>query len=203
MRKVMLGLFVFSIILPASAAPLESVIESFAIPSNEDYTVNMWEDTTSIKGVEWKWPYYESGAHDYRMLGMIHIGSNKKSDVGSGYVDIRGSRMNLGSIFVYIGGLKKDHSKKEISRIFGKGQVRKINTICDVSSNSDPYSDITDTYTFKKPGYKPVYIRATTSWRSTEANGSSYVIYNQLPEVEFNTCSIRYSYDYDPEYLGE
>ena len=131
MPKILTAIFFFlaaAFTLPASAsaAQFESVIEGFAIPSDADHTVNMWKDTDKIKGIKWKWPYYETGAHDHKMWGKAKVGHSKKSGVGETNVEIQGSRMNIQMVFINVSLLNKDHSTKEINHLFGAGTVKKI-----------------------------------------------------------------------------
>ena len=76
----------------ASAAQFEYVIDAMAIKSSDGATNNAWEDISKIKGVKWRWPYYESGAHDSTMVGKTKVGKDKNPNIGPTEVTVSGAR---------------------------------------------------------------------------------------------------------------
>lgn len=151
-------LFVASI---AAAAQFESVIDAMAIKTSAGHTNNGWEDISKIKGVKWSWPYYESGAHDSRMVGKTKVGKDKNSNIGATQVTVSGARTMITSIKISISNESAD------IQAFGKGKATKLKTSCD----DDSASNTVEFYRFEKPGYKPLYISYQSSVGAGGAGG--------------------------------
>jgi len=163
-QVVALSLFCFTSI--ASAAQFESVIDAMAVKSSAGHTSNGWEDISRIKGVKWRWPYHESGAHDHTMVGNTKVGKNKNPNIGATEVTVSGARTMIASVKIRI--------SNESAGIegFGKGKVTKIKTSCD----DDSASHAVEFYRFEKPGYKPLYISYQSSLGAGGAGGIEFEI---------------------------
>jgi hypothetical protein len=171
-QAVLLTLFFVTSI--ASAAQFESVIDAMAVKSSEGHTNNGWEDMSKIKGVKWKWPYYESGAHDYTMVGITKVGRDKNPYIGATTVTVRGMRTMISSVEISI-----ENESADIG-VFGKGKATKIKTSCD----DDSGSHTVEFYRFEKSGYKPLYISYVTSWgASGDAGGVEFKVAYTLEDV--------------------
>ena len=143
----------------ANAAQFESVIAAMAIKNTDTTTNNGWESTLKIKGVKWKWPYYESGAHDSTVEGKTKVGKDKNPNIGSTEIRISGPRTMISKISIVIANTDGFADESSIRHLFGKGKIKKINTSCD----SDYATNADATYQFVNQGYKPLYINYTYS----------------------------------------
>ena len=163
----------------ALAAQFESVIEAIAINSTATHTNNGWEDTQKIKGVKWKWPYHQSGAHDSTMLGISKFGKDKNPNIGATKVTISGARTFISEIKVEIQNEGENPSESAVKTLFGVGKVKKIASSCD----ADDMSNADATYYFEKPGYKPVFVKYVSSWGASGSGGVDIKIANGLEDV--------------------
>lgn len=150
---------VFCISSVVNAGQFESIVDAIGIKKTDSYTANTWEDTSKIKGVKWKWPYYQSGEHDSTMVGNAKVGNNKNPNIGAAEVQISGVRTMILKINITIQNGGEIASEASVSDLFGKGKIVKINTSCDLNdaTNSDA------TYQFVKKNYKPIYLHYTYS----------------------------------------
>lgn len=149
-----------------NAAPLESIIDAMAIKSSANHTNNGWESTSKITGVKWKWPYFESGAHNSTMLGATKLGKDKNPNIGATDIKISGARTMISSIDVSISNMPQG------IEVFGKGKAAKIKTSCD----EDRASYTVEFYKFEKSGYKPLYISYISSAGASGASVTSFKI---------------------------
>jgi len=131
------------------AATLDSITDALAIKTAEDFTNNSWENTSKIKGVKWKWPFYQSGAHldshdpmHSTMLGRAKIGKSKNPNVGFAILSVIGLRDFITNISLSIAN--ESHQIDE----FGKANVAKIKASCD----DDSASNAIGFYKFEKAG---------------------------------------------------
>lgn len=164
MQRLLISLVI--LISPATyaAASLESFIDALAIKDSASHTNNGWEDTEKIKGVNWEWPYYESGAHDSQMLGSTQLGTDKNPNIGATTITINGARTFITDIEISIA------NADEAIQAFGKAKLTKLPKVC--GEPEDTASDYSAFYKFEKPGYKPLYIGQAASWG---ASGSGTV----------------------------
>jgi hypothetical protein len=161
-QAVLLTLFFVTSI--ASAAQFDSVVDAMAIKASAGDTNNGWEDISKIKGVKWRWPYYESGAHDYTMVGITKVGRDKNPNIGATEVTVSGMRTMISSVKIRISNESADIG------VFGKGKATKIKTSCD----DDSASNTVEFYRFEKSGYKPLYISYQSSRGAGGADGDVY-----------------------------
>jgi len=142
----------------ASAAQFESVFDAMAIESSSGNTNIGWEDVAKIKGVNWRWPSNESGAHSFTMKGETKTDKNPK------YVPARiavsGSRTKITSIDIdmYAKDIPQQNHLDDID-VIGKGKLTKFQTSCD---EEDDLGEI-EFLKFEKLGYKPLYFRRISS----------------------------------------
>lgn len=172
--------FKYALLLPlclatplAGAAQFESVIDAMAIKATDGHTNNDWKDTTKIKGVQWKWPYHESGAHDSTMEGKTKVGKDRNPNIGATRVSVSGMRTMISSIKISIANESADLSA------FGKGRATPIRTSCD----DDSASNTVAFYRFDKPGYKPLYISYQSSWGAGGAGSVDFELAYRLEDV--------------------
>jgi hypothetical protein len=171
-QAVLLTLFFVTSI--ASAAQFESVIDAMAVKSSAGYENSSWKDMSKIKGVKWKWPYYESGAHDFTMVGITKVGRDENPHIGATTVTVRGVRTMVFSVEISI-----DNEHADIG-VLGKGKATKIKTSCD----DDSLSNTVEFYRFEKSGYNPLYIRYGSSWgASGDAGGVDFKVAYTLEDV--------------------
>lgn len=165
---------------PVFAAQFSSII---------DVIINgSWDDTQKIKHVKWKWSYYESGAHDSTMVGKTKVGKDKNPNIGATEIAISGARTMISKIQLNIENYREVEEpsiEESVVKLFGKGQVKKISTTCDIDemSNSDA------TYQFEKSGYKPVYIHYVSSWGAGGAGGIDVGVANDIADV-LDDCKV-------------
>ena len=176
-QAVLLPLFFVTSI--ASAAQFESVIDAMAIKSSEGHTSNGWEDISKIKGVKWRWPYYESGAHDSMMEGKTKVGKDNNPNIGATKVTVSGARTMIASVKISISNESADIEG------FGKGKATKIKTSCD----DDSASNTVKFYRFEKTGYKPLYISYQSSWGAGGSGGVDFEVTYTLDNV-LNNCKV-------------
>ncbi|MFZ1386623.1 MAG: hypothetical protein WBP46_09795 [Thiolinea sp.] len=186
MQRLLISLVI--LISPATyaAASLESFIDALAIKDSASHTNNGWEDTEKIKGVNWEWPYYESGAHDSQMVGGIKLGTDKNPNIGATTVTVSGARSFITDIEIAI-----NNASEELAA-FGTAKTTKIANTCSEQSIEATESALesVEFYKFEKAGYKPLYISQYSSWG---AGGSGLT-------------SFRLAYDANdscPSYLGD
>ncbi len=156
-----------------NAAQFESVIDAMAIPAVVGHTNNGWEDMAKIKGVEWRWPYYQSGAHDATMVGKAKVGKDKNPHIGATTVTVTGARTMVTVIKINIANASADLAA------FGNGKTSKISTSCD----KDAANDKAAFYRFDKPGYKPLYISHQESWGASGAGSVAFAVAYALEDV--------------------
>jgi hypothetical protein len=167
----------------ASATQFESVIDAMAIKSSAGHTNNGWEDISKIKGVKWRWPYYESGAHDSTMIGSTKVGKDKNPNIGATEIAVSGARTMIASVKISISNESADIGG------FGKGKATKIKTSCDDNSASN----IVEFYRFEKSGYKPLYISYQSSWGAGGAGGVDFEVTYTLEDflsIYTNQCKV-------------
>lgn len=181
--KKTLLLSLFFINSTAIATQLESVIDAMAIRTSAEHTNNSWEDTLKIKGVKWRWPYFESGAHDSTMVGKGKIGKDRNPNIGATEVGVSGTRTMITSVNISI------YNEFVDVKEFGKGELKKIKTSCD----DDSASNSSEFYRLEKNGYKPLYI----SYQSSSGAGGTgsvdfKVAYTQddILGVGKNSCKV-------------
>jgi hypothetical protein len=149
---------------------LESLVTAFAIKTTDDVSNTSWNETYKIKGIKWKWPDSELGAHNYRMVGMTKVGKSKYPNYGRTTVTITGSKSMLSDITITIdnnlGG----------TNLFGKGKVTHIKTSCDL--NNEDGMNSYQLYSFEKKGYKPIFINHTSFYGSTGGSDELYLAYS-------------------------
>jgi len=163
------------------AATLESFIDAMAIKTSDNYTNNSWDNTAKIKGVKWKWPYYQSGAHPdpnapmlSSMVGKAKFGKSKNPNVGVADIKISGPRNFINYISISIAN--ESHQIEE----FGKAKVTKIKTNCD----DDSASNTIGFYKFEKAGYKPLYISSFESSGAAGIESGGSVDFNIANNIE-------------------
>lgn len=165
------------LLLPASAlcnaAQFESVIDAMAIQASATHTNNGWEDMAKIKGVKWRWPYYQSGAHDASMVGKTKVGHDKNPHIGATTVTVHGARTMVTTIKINIANASADMAA------FGTGKASKITTSCD----QDAASDKVAFYRFNKPGYKPLYVSRQESRGAGGSGGVAFEVAYALEDV--------------------
>ena len=161
MSKVRTVIFLFLATrssIPAFAGQLDSFINSVAIPENVEYNVNGWESIDDIEGVDWNWPYYEVGKHDYIMIGTGQLGNNRNPNIGAMDIRVEGVRTFFNSVYIVISNGGFPTSQSSLNKLFGQGIVKEVKSKCNesfgyASSNSNA------TYSFKRKGYNPVFVR--------------------------------------------
>lgn len=142
--------------VPALAGQLDSVINVVAIPENVEYNVKGWESIDDIKGVDWSWPYYETGEHDYIMVGTSQLGNDRNPNVGAMDIRVEGVRTFFNSVSIIISNGGFPTSTSSLNKFFGQGVVKEIASKCNESFG---YTGSNATYSFKRIGYNPVFIR--------------------------------------------
>ena len=193
MNKAMsltLATLAFTFSAPAYSAQFSSIIDAMAIPKNSLNNVSGWENADEIKGVKWKWPYYESGAHDSTMEGTTKVGRSKNPNVGYTEVTITGARTFMTAIEIMIQNEGESPSKSEINKLFGSGKVVKIASSCD--SNHPNEGDAT--YYFTRAKDQPIFIRYEinlgAAGKGGSAGGASITVANRLTDL-----NSRYGYE--------
>ena len=176
-KTIVLALATIAFTFSASAcsAQFSSIIDTIAIPKNVEHSV-AWENAESIKGVKWKWPYYESGAHDHTMVGTTQVGKDKNPNIGYTEVTINGARTFITNIEINISNDGGDPSESEVKEFFGSGKVMKVVSSCD----QDEPSWKVATYSFKRPKDQPVFIKYETSWGASGSGSTTLTVANQL-----------------------
>lgn len=159
MNKVIMILFVATISsIPALAGQLDSVIDAIAIPENAEYNVKGWGSIDDIEGVDWSWPYYETGQHNYTMVGTSQLGNDHNPNIGEIDIRFEGVRTFFNSVYIVISNGGFPTSQSSLNKLFGQGIVKEVKSKCNesfgyASSNSNA------TYSFKRKGYNPVFVR--------------------------------------------
>lgn len=141
--------------VPALAGQLDSVINAVAIPENVEYNVKGWEGIDDIENVDWSWPYYEIGQHDYIMVGKSQLGNNRNPNIGAIDIRVEGVRTFFNSVNITISNGGYPTSKSSINKLFGHGAVKEIASKCN---DSFGYTGSVSTYSFKRAGYEPIFI---------------------------------------------
>jgi hypothetical protein len=178
---------VFGIGSAANAAQFESVIDAIGIKRTISGTTgNGWEATSKIKGVKWKWPYYESGAHDATMVGKTKVGKDKNPNIGATEIKVSGTRTMIDTIQITIANEGEDASEKAVIGMFGQGKIQKISTSCDedAASSSDAI------YQFEKQGYKPLYIHYISSRGASGAGDVDVTVASSLDDA-LGACKVQ------------
>ena len=165
----------FLILSPlAHAEPFfESVISAMAISDSASHTNNAWEDADKIKGVNWQWPYYESGAHNSTMQGTLKIGKDKNPNIGATTVKVNGARSFITDIEISIANESADITA------FGKGKVTALKTSCDDDSATYQVAF----YEFEKPKHKPLFISQVASWGASDSGTVDFKVAYDLNDV--------------------
>lgn len=195
-----LATLTFTFSASAYSAQFSSIIDAMAIPKTSQGNVSGWENADKIKGVKWKWPYYESGAHDSTMEGITKVGNSKNPNVGYTEVTITGARNFMTAIEIMIQNEGESPSKSEINKLFGPGKLIKIVSSCD--SNHPNEGDAS--YQFTRANSQPVFIRYQINWgaagKGGSAGGATITVANRL--VGLNS---RYGYEdcYDSRTLDK
>jgi hypothetical protein len=181
MRSAAFALAILATITSTSAmaAQFEGAVEAIAIKSTATHTNNGWEDTQKIKGVKWKWPYHQSGAHDSTMVGMTKVGKDKNPNIGATEVSVTGARTFVSKIKIRIQNEGESPSESAVKNLLGGGKVKKINTSCDDNSTSNGDA----TFRFEKSGYKPVFVRYSSSFGASGAGGVDIIIANVFDDL--------------------
>ncbi|WP_201589933.1 hypothetical protein [Psychrobacter pulmonis] len=156
MNKILCFVLATTCSFPALAGQLDSFISSVAIPENVEYNVNGWESIDDIEGVDWSWPYYEVGKHDYIMIGTGQLGNNRNPNIGAMDIRVEGTRTFFNSVYIVISNGGFPTSKSSLNRLFGRGIVEEVRSKCNESFG---YTGSNATYSFKRKGYNPVFIR--------------------------------------------
>lgn len=156
MNKILCFFLVTTYSFPAFAGQLNSFINSVAIPENVEYNVNGWESIDDIEGVDWSWPYYEVGKHDYIMVGTGQLGNNRNPNIDAMDIRVEGVRTFFNSVYIVISNGGFPTSKSSLNKLFGQGIVEKVESKCNESFG---YTGSNATYSFKREGYNPVFVR--------------------------------------------
>ncbi|MDE4454403.1 hypothetical protein [Psychrobacter sp. DAB_AL62B] len=169
----------------AYSAQFSSIIDVIAIPKNVEYNVNGWEDVEKIQGIEWEWPYYESGAHDSTMVGTTKVGNSKNPNIGYTQINVNGARTFITNIEIMIQNEGGNPSKSEINKLFGSGEIIKIASSCD-----QDYATWADaTYQFKRSKEQPVFIRYGSSWGASGSGAVTIAVANNLVYLnDYDDC---------------
>jgi hypothetical protein len=160
------------------------MVTAIGIKVSEDQTYNSWEKIEEIEGVEWQWPYYESGAHGASMVGKIKIGKSKNPNVGATEIIVEGFRHGMSKIYISI---SNEPEYQAVTDLFGPGQLKKIQNSCDID-----YASTGDAlYEYTKPGYKPIFVRLEYSWGASGDSGTVDVIVSyELSDALQGTATI-------------
>lgn len=175
----------FAFSTSAYSAQFSSIIDAMAIPKNVEYNVNSWENVEKVQGVEWEWPYYESGAHDSTMIGTTKVGDSKNPNIGYTEININGTRTFITDIKITIQNEGENPSNNEVNKLFGSGKVVKIASSCD-----QDYATWADaTYMFKRPKDQPVFIRYGSSWGASGSGTVMVTVANSLVGLnDYDNC---------------
>lgn len=163
----------------ASASQFETIVEAIAVKSDATQTNNGWADTQKIFGVKWKWPYHKSGAHDSSMVGITKVGRDKNPNIGLTKISVTGARTFISEAQIEIQNEGENPSETAVRALFGSGKVGKLGSSCDANDHS--YSEAT--YRFEKKGYKPVFIKYSSSWGASGSGGLDIKIANSLEDA--------------------
>lgn len=174
-----LATLAFTFSASAYSAQFSSIIDAVAIPKTSPNTVSVWENADKIKGIKWKWPYYESGAHDSTMEGTTKVGSSKNPNVGATEITITGARTFMTAIEIMIQNEGENPSKSEINKLFGAGRVLKIASSCD--QNDATWGDAT--YHFTSSKGQPGFIRYESSWGASGSGAVTITVANRLTDL--------------------
>ncbi len=159
------------------SAPFATMIDAIGIRTNQTHTNNSWEDVAKIKGIEWKWSIYESGAHDSTMEGTTKIGTSSNPNVGITEVKVEGFRTSISKIHVEI---SNEPHYTTVDDLFGEGDIKEIPTSCDI----DGASASSIVYEYIKSGYNPLYIHLETGFGASGESGSVVVtVANRLEDA--------------------
>lgn len=158
MNKILCFVLVTTCSVPALAGQLDSMIDAVAIPENTEDTVKGWESIDEIEGVDWSWPYYETGQHDYTMVGTSQLGNDRNPNIGAIDIRVEGVRTFFNSVYIVISNGGFPTSKSSLNKIFGQGIVKEVKSKCNESFNYAS-SNSNATYSFKRKGYNPVFVR--------------------------------------------
>lgn len=142
--------------IPAFAGQLYSVINAMAIPENVEYNVKGWESIDDIEDVDWIWPYYEVGKHDYIMTGKGQLGNDRNPNIGAMDIRVEGARTFFNSVNIVISNGGFPTSKNSLNKLFGQGIVKEVESKCNESFG---YTGSNATYSFKRKGFNPVFVR--------------------------------------------
>ena len=186
-KTLLLAFATTAITFSASAysAQFSSIIDAIAIPKNVEYNVNSWENVDKIQGIEWEWPYYESGAHDSTMVGTTKVGNSKNPNIGYTEININGTRTFITDIKIMIQNEGENPSKNEVNKLFGSGKVVKIASSCD-----QDYATSGDaTYQFSRLEDQPVFIRYWSSWGASGSGAITIAVANSLVDLnDYDDC---------------
>ncbi len=169
MNRIALAMSCMLLSAVASAARFDSIIDAMAIPLSAAHTNNGWEDTQKIRGVKWKWPYSQAGAHDNTMRGAT--GKNgKHADVF-----VSGARSMIFEVEVSVA---QPGGEIDVSD-FGSGSASSIPTTCDEDSVSYGVSF----YRFQRPGTKPLFMLRQYSYGASGQGSASVVVAYGLADL--------------------
>lgn len=188
MRKTILLVFItiaFTFSVSAHSAQFSSIVDAIAIPNNAEYNVNSWENVEKVQGVEWEWPYYESGAHDSTMVGITKVGDSRNPNIGYTKVSVNGTRTFITNIEIMIQNEGENPSNAEINNLFGSGKVIKIKSSCD-----QDYATWADaTYQLDRLEDQPVFIRYGSSWGASGSGAVTITVANSLVHLnDYDDC---------------
>ena len=190
-----LATLAFTFSASAYSAQFSSIIDAMAMPKASPSNVSGWENVDKIKGIKWKWPYYESGAHDSTMEGTTKVGSSKNPNVGATEITITGARTFMTAIEIIIQNEGENPSKSEINKLFGPGRVLKIESSCN--KNDATWGDTT--YHFTSSKGQPGFIRYESSWGASGSGAVTITVANRLTDLNHRYDDYDYDYDYDYE----
>ena len=184
-RTLALATIAFTFSASAYSAQFSSIIDAISIPENVDYNVSSWVNAEKIEGVEWEWPYYESGAHDSTMVGTTKVGNSRNPNIGYTEITINGTRTFITKIYTMIQNEGENPSKSEINKLFGKGELIRIPSSCD----QDYATGGDRTYQFKRPKNQPVFIRYWSTWGASGSGTVNITVANRLVELnDYDDC---------------
>ena len=138
----------------ACAQQFQSVVEALSIKANASYTNPGWDAAKQIKGVKWRWPYNQSGAHDSTMVGKTKVGKDKNPHIGDTTVTIRGARTMIFEVEISV------HNASVDMAALGPGKKTRLKTSCDKDGVSDRFA----LYRFDRSGYLPLYVINSVSY---------------------------------------
>jgi opacity protein-like surface antigen len=164
MKRVLLAA---TLLLPvlASAATLETVVESFALPAKASYSANDWAGTNAISGVQWQ----HKGLKETPVSPFTRLGTIKLDGLPLATLFFSGARTMVTQLNVMVGGngapvIEKQDFNAAMRTQFRTARIRQLRGGCKNEGGVAGSA----VYEVTLSARKPVYLML-----ATDAGGST------------------------------